>query len=140
MVALGLLMMLLGVVALWLRYKQRIYTSRPFLWFALFMGPAGLVAILAGWVTTEVGRQPWVVYGLQRTRDAVSAHGDLQMSVSLLAFIVVYTSVFGVGYSYMVRLIKKGPEEHESYATEEDGRPARPLSAADAEFTSREKH
>lgn len=140
MVALGLLMMLLGVVALWLRYKQRIYTSRPFLWFALFMGPAGLVAILAGWVTTEVGRQPWVVYGLQRTRDAVSAHGDLQMSISLLAFIVVYTSVFGVGYSYMVRLIKKGPEEHESYATEEDGRPARPLSAADAEFTSREKH
>lgn len=107
MAGLGMLMLLLGVTALWLRYKKRVYASRPFLWFALLMGPTGLIAILAGWVTTEVGRQPWVVYGLQRTKDAVSAHGDLHMSVSLLAFFVVYTSVFGVGYSYMVRLIKK---------------------------------
>lgn len=100
-------MLLPGVTAIWLRYKQRLYTSRSFLWFALLMGPSGLIAILAGWVTTEVGRQPWVVYGLQRTKDAVSAHGDLHMSISLLAFFVVYTAVFGVGYSYMVRLIKK---------------------------------
>lgn len=108
MAGLGMLMLLLGVTAIWLRYKQRLYTLRSFLWFALLMGPSGLIAILAGWVTTEVGRQPWVVYGLQRTKDAVSAHGDLHMSVSLLAFFVVYTAVFGVGYSYMVRLIKKG--------------------------------
>lgn len=72
------------------------------------MGPSGLVALLAGWFTTEIGRQPWVVYGVQRTRDAVSAHGDLHMSLSLLAFIVVYASVFGVGYVYLIRLIKKG--------------------------------
>jgi cytochrome d ubiquinol oxidase subunit I len=84
MVGLGVLMILLGVVALWLRRKQRLYHSRPFLWFALLMGPSGLLAILAGWVTTEVGRQPWVVYGLQRTADAVSAHGTLHMSISLL--------------------------------------------------------
>lgn len=58
-------------------------------------------------MTTEVGRQPWVVYGVQRTADAVSAHGDLHMSVSLLTFIVVYSAVFGVGYSYMLRLIRK---------------------------------
>lgn len=75
------------------------------------MGPSGLIAILAGWVTTEVGRQPWVVYGVQRTADAVSAHGDLHMSISLLTFIVVYASVFGVGYSYMLRLIRKGPQD-----------------------------
>ncbi len=85
-----MLMILLGVWSLWLRYKKRLYNSRPFLWFALLMGPSGLIAILAGWVTTEVGRQPWVVYGLLRTIDAVSAHGDLQMSISLLAFFVVY--------------------------------------------------
>ncbi len=71
------------------------------------MGPSGLIAILAGWVTTEVGRQPWVVYGIQRTSEAVSAHGDLHMTISLLAFIAVYSSVFGVGYSYMLRLIRK---------------------------------
>ena len=113
----------------WLRVRQRLYTSRPFLRFALLMGPSGLIAILAGWVTTEVGRQPWVVYGLQRTEDAVSAHGTLHMSISLLAFFVVYMSVFGVGYSYMVRLIKKGPQPEDALPPV-NGTPARPLSAA----------
>ncbi|MGY5957017.1 cytochrome ubiquinol oxidase subunit I [Kosakonia sp. BK9b] len=110
MVALGILMIGLGIAALWLRLKHRLYQSRPLMHFALWMGPAGLIAILAGWVTTEVGRQPWVVHGLLRTADAVSAHGDLHMSISLLAFFVVYCSVFGVGYSYMVRLITRGPQ------------------------------
>lgn len=135
MVAMGLLMITLGVVSLWLRYKQRLYHSRPFLWFALLMGPSGLIAILAGWFTTEIGRQPWVVYGVQRTIDAVSAHGDFHMSVSLLAFILVYSSVFGVGYVYMMRLIKKGPETGEGDDVAHGGpgqhhTPARPLSAA----------
>jgi cytochrome d ubiquinol oxidase subunit I len=129
MAGLGMLMILLGTFALWLRYKQRLYTSRPFLRFALWMGPSGLIAILAGWVTTEVGRQPWVVYGLQRTADAVSAHGDLHMSISLMAFFVVYSSVFGVGYSYMIRLIRKGPQEDDP-TSPPTGTPARPLSAA----------
>lgn len=113
MVGLGMLMILTGVASAWLRWRGRLYQCRPFLWFVFCMGPSGLIAILAGWFTTEIGRQPWVVYGLQRTRDAVSAHGDMHMSVSLLAFILVYSSVFGVGYLYLVRLIKKGPvREH----------------------------
>ncbi|HAB26117.1 MULTISPECIES: cytochrome ubiquinol oxidase subunit I [Pantoea] len=135
MVAMGLLMITLGVVSLWLRYKGRLYQSRPFLWFALLMGPSGLIALLAGWFTTEIGRQPWVVYGVQRTIDAVSGHGDLHMSISLLAFIVVYSAVFGVGYVYMVRLIKKGPLTGEGKDVRHGGpghgkTPARPLSAA----------
>ena len=134
MVALGLLMITLGVVSLWLRFKGRLYQSRPFLWFALLMGPSGLLAILAGWFTTEIGRQPWVVYGVQRTIDAVSAHGDLHMSISLLAFILVYSSVFGVGYVYMMRLIKLGPKVGEGHDVNPGGpgqsnTPARPLSA-----------
>ncbi|WP_058910144.1 cytochrome ubiquinol oxidase subunit I [Entomohabitans teleogrylli] len=129
MAGLGVLMILLGAIALWLRYRQRLYHSRPFLCFALWMGPSGLLAILAGWVTTEVGRQPWVVYGLQRTRDAVSAHGELHMSVSLLAFLVVYCSVFGVGYLYMMRLIRKGPPPLHTLPVPASGTPARPLSA-----------
>lgn len=113
MAGLGMLMILTGVASAWLRWRGRLYQCRPFLWFVFCMGPSGLIAILAGWFTTEIGRQPWVVYGLQRTRDAVSAHGDMHMSVSLLAFILVYSSVFGVGYLYLVRLIKKGPvREH----------------------------
>ncbi|MEG2043154.1 MAG: cytochrome ubiquinol oxidase subunit I, partial [Hafnia sp.] len=107
-------MILLGAIGLWLRYKQRLYTSRPFLHFVFWMGPSGLIAILAGWITTEVGRQPWIVHGLMRTKDAVSAHGDLHMSISLLTFFVVYGAVFGVGYAYMMRLIRKGPEPSHS--------------------------
>ncbi|WP_163505039.1 cytochrome ubiquinol oxidase subunit I, partial [Escherichia coli] len=76
----------------------------------------GLLTILAGWITTEVGRQPWVVYGLLRTRDAVSAHSTLQMSVSLTAFVVVYFAVFGVGYLYLIRLLKLGPQPESELA------------------------
>ncbi|CAI1004757.1 cytochrome ubiquinol oxidase subunit I [Serratia ficaria] len=129
MAGLGMLMILLGVVSAWLRWKGRLYQSRPFLWFALLMGPSGLIALLAGWFTTEIGRQPWVVYGLQRTRDAVSAHGEMHMSISLLAFILVYSSVFGVGYIYMMRLIKKGPAAGDLHEPVAEGTPARPLSA-----------
>ena len=109
MAGLGMLMICLGLLSVILRKKKRLYHSPLFLRFALLMGPTGLIAILAGWFTTEIGRQPWVVYGLQRTKDAVSAHGDIQMSLSLLAFILVYFSVFGIGYFYMVHLMKKGP-------------------------------
>ncbi len=137
MVAMGLLMMLLGVLSLWLRYKRRLYDSRTFHRFALWMGPAGLIALLAGWITTEVGRQPWVVYGFQRTIDAVSAHGELHMSLTLLAFFVVYSSVFGVGYAYIGSMIKKGPQPFDELPTQ--GTPARPLSAAGEEFDTKEK-
>ncbi|MBG3128346.1 cytochrome ubiquinol oxidase subunit I [Proteus mirabilis] len=113
MVGLGMLMILVGVWGTWLRYKKKLYESKAFLRLTFLMAPSGLIAILAGWFTTEVGRQPWVVYGIQRTRDAVSAHGEMHMSISLLIFLVVYGSVFGVGYAYMLKLIRKGtPEVH----------------------------
>ena len=74
------------------------------------MGPAGLVAILAGWFTTEIGRQPWVVYGVMRTSDAVSNHSALALSTTLIVFIVMYFAVFGTGVSYMLKLVAKGPQ------------------------------
>lgn len=111
MVGLGMLMILVGVWGTWLRYKKKLYESKAFLRLTFLMAPSGLIAILAGWFTTEVGRQPWVVYGVQRTRDAVSAHGEMHMSISLLIFLVVYGSVFGIGYAYMLKLIRKGTQE-----------------------------
>ena len=72
MVGLGLAMILCGAIGLWLRRGGRLYEARGFQRLMLLMGPSGLIAILAGWVTTEVGRQPWVIYGLLRTSDAVS--------------------------------------------------------------------
>ncbi|HAT6297312.1 TPA: cytochrome ubiquinol oxidase subunit I [Proteus mirabilis] len=111
MVGLGMLMILVGVWGTWLRYKKKLYQSNLFLRFTFLMAPSGLIAILAGWFTTEVGRQPWVVYGIQRTRDAVSAHGEMHMSISLLIFFIVYGSVFGIVYAYMLKLIRKGAPE-----------------------------
>jgi cytochrome d ubiquinol oxidase subunit I len=134
MVGLGMLMILLGLWSLYLRWRGNLYENKMFLRFTLLMGPSGLLALLAGWFTTEIGRQPWVVYGLLRTKDAVSNHGAMQMSISLLLFIAIYSSVFGVGYLYMMKLISKGPQAHEGKSQEHGGpgqprTPARPLSA-----------
>jgi cytochrome d ubiquinol oxidase subunit I len=135
MVGLGMLMILLGATSVWLRWRGRMESSRPFLRFALWMGPAGIVAILAGWFTTEMGRQPWVVYNVMRTADAVSPHGATELGVTLALFVVVYFAVFGTGIAYLLRLIRKGPIVSEGQQVEVGGpgqerTPARPLSAA----------
>jgi cytochrome d ubiquinol oxidase subunit I len=134
MVGLGFLMLLLAVVGVYKRIKGRLYDSPLFLKSALAMGPAGIIAILAGWFTTEVGRQPWVVYGVMRTEDAASNHSVEALTITLIAFVVVYFIVFGVGVVYMLNLIKKGPSTHEPHEVlDEHNRPARPLSAIDDE-------
>ncbi|TFH88451.1 cytochrome ubiquinol oxidase subunit I [Billgrantia azerbaijanica] len=138
MVGLGGLMIILGFLGCYLRWKGRVYDSRPFLRFALWMGPAGLVALLAGWFTTEVGRQPWVVYGLLRTQEAASSHGVMHLSLSLTLFVVVYLAVFGTGVAYMLQLVHKGPQGQDALPTSggpgQQRTPARPLSAVDETF------
>ena len=133
MVGLGLAMILLGLSGVYLARKGRLFTSRRWLRLAVAMGPAGLIAILAGWFTTEVGRQPWVIYGLMRTEDAVSAHSAVHLSISLTAFVTVYFIVFGTGINYICKLIKKGPEGDDSHAPSggpgKPRTPSRPLSA-----------
>ncbi len=135
MVGLGTLMIALGLWGLALRRGGRLWTSRVFLRAAMFMGPAGLVAILAGWFTTEIGRQPFVVYGVQRTADAVSPHALGAITVTLLSFVVVYFFVFGAGTAYVLRIVSKGPVEGEGNLPLEGGpgeerQPGRPMSAA----------
>lgn len=138
MVGLGVLMILLAAIGVWLHRGGRIYTSRPFLKFAVAMGPAGLVAILAGWFTTEVGRQPWVIYGVMRTSEGVSAHDASQVGFTLALFVVVYFAVFGAGTVYLLRILGKGPEIGEARDAPQGGpgqqrTPMRPLSAANEE-------
>jgi cytochrome d ubiquinol oxidase subunit I len=131
MVGLGFLMLFLGLGAAFARWRGKLYTSRPLLRFAVVMGPAGLVAILAGWLTTEIGRQPWVVYGVMRTADAVSNHSVLALTTSLCIFVVMYFAVFGTGISYMLKLIAKGPHARgPSDLDDPTNRPSRPISAA----------
>ncbi|SCW68729.1 cytochrome d ubiquinol oxidase subunit I [Sphingobium faniae] len=137
MAGLGFLMLFLGLWGLWARRGQRLYRSKYLQRFALIMGPGGLIAILAGWFTTEIGRQPWVVYGVMRTEDAVSDHSVLALSTTLILFIVMYVAVFGTGISYMLQLVASGPKaEHDPardeqpHETGQSLRAARPLSAA----------
>ena len=87
MVGVGLLMLAVALWSVWLRFRGRLYESKAFLRVCQWMLPSGFVAVIAGWTTTEVGRQPWVVYGLMRTRDAVtpSLTGfDVMLSVALV--------------------------------------------------------
>jgi cytochrome d ubiquinol oxidase subunit I len=109
MVGLGLLMIALGLAGAWQRWRGRLYHSAGLWRFSLLMGPAGLLAILAGWYTTEIGRQPWVVYNVMRTADAVSPHSALEVGVALVLFVLVYFLVFGAGVAYMMGLVRKGP-------------------------------
>ncbi|SHG88301.1 cytochrome ubiquinol oxidase subunit I [Pollutimonas bauzanensis] len=135
MVGLALLMIALALWAAWARWRERLYDSRGLLRFALYMGPSGLAAILAGWFTTEIGRQPWIVYNVMRTADAVTPHGALEVGVTLALFVIVYFVLFGAGIIYILRLMRKGPVPHEGDAPPQGGpgerhTPSRPLSAA----------
>jgi cytochrome bd ubiquinol oxidase subunit I len=78
------------------------------------MGPSGLVAVTAGWVVTEAGRQPFTVYGLLRTADSVSPIAAPAVATSLAAFAVVYFAVFGAGIAYLLHLFNQTPHAHES--------------------------
>lgn len=113
MVGLGMAMLGLALWGLWARIRGRLY-DQPWLHrAALAMGPAGFVAVLAGWITTEVGRQPWVVYGQLRTAQAASPLAAPELALSLAAFAVVYFCVFGMGTYYVLRLMAQAPQAHE---------------------------
>jgi cytochrome d ubiquinol oxidase subunit I len=114
MVGLAMLMVALGLWSLWARYRGRLYDWRLLHRFALAMAPAGFVAVIAGWVTTEVGRQPYVIYHLLRTEDAVAPIGAAGVAGSLLAFVLVYFAVFGIGIWYLLRLMSQAPHAGES--------------------------
>ena len=111
MVALGTLMALMGFWSFYLRWRGRLYSSPSFARCLLVMGPSGILALLAGWMVTEVGRQPYTVYGLLRTMDSVSPIGLPGVGASLAAFIVTYFLVFGAGTYYLMRLLAESPQK-----------------------------
>jgi cytochrome d ubiquinol oxidase subunit I len=109
MIAIGLAMVGLGIWSLWCRFRGTLYESRRLHRGALLLGPSGLVAVIAGWITTEVGRQPYTVYGELTTAASVSPIAAPAVSASLLVFIGVYFLVFGAGVFYVIRLMSKAP-------------------------------
>ncbi len=118
MVGLGILMLITGLWSLWARWRGSLYTSRWLHRAALAMGPSGFVAVLAGWYTTEVGRQPYTVYGLLRTADSLSSIDPEAVGASLIAFILVYFVVFGAGVFYILRIVSKPPEGEKEELTQ----------------------
>ncbi len=131
MVAIGFLMMFIGVYGAFLLWRGRLYTTRWFLRLTNWCLPVGFIAVLAGWVTAEVGRQPYVVYGFLRTVDATSpAVTGGNVAFSLALFFVVYGVIFTAGTYYIVRLLRRGPEDIGIPGPDLLKRPKRPISAA----------
>ena len=109
MVGLGGAMVGLGLWGGWLVWRGQLPHARMFLRACVAMGPVGFAAVVAGWIVAEVGRQPYVIYGVLRTADAVSPVTKGEVSVSLLAFMIIYALIFGAGVLYILRLIGEGP-------------------------------
>ena len=109
MVGLGVMIVALGMTSLILRMRRRLYQARWLHQWAVLMGPAGFIAVTAGWIVTEAGRQPFTVYGLMRTADSVGPIAAPAMIVSLLGFVLVYSVVFGAGIAYLVYLVRQTP-------------------------------
>ncbi|MBX9710403.1 MAG: cytochrome ubiquinol oxidase subunit I [Xanthobacteraceae bacterium] len=113
MVGIGFLMLGIGLFSLWTRWRGTIYESKWLHRYALTMGPAGFVAVLAGWITTEAGRQPFTVFGLLRTADSASPLAFPAVASSLIAFVIVYFIVFSMGVFYILRLMSSPPHQGE---------------------------
>lgn len=131
MVGLGLLMIALGIWGVVLLIRRRLFTSRWFQRCAVAMGPAGFIAVIAGWIVTEVGRQPWVVYGVLRTRDAISPVTAGEVATSLAVYVSVYAVVFTAGALFILRLMAEGPMAAKTRpGPREDRAPGTPLARA----------
>ena len=113
MVGLGLAMAALGIASLVLRRRGRLYETRWLQRATVWLAPAGFVAMISGWVVTEVGRQPFTVYNLLRTVDSNSPVSLSFVTGSTLGIVAVYTLVFGLGLFYLLRALAKPPGENE---------------------------
>jgi cytochrome d ubiquinol oxidase subunit I len=131
MVGVGTIMLAILALSWWLRFRNRLYTANWFLRSCEFAAPLGFIAVLAGWTTTEVGRQPWTVYGLLRTVDSVSPSlTGTDVVISLLGYIAAYLIMFPAGFIIMARIVKNGPSASPAAdAMVEGGRPQAPIRA-----------
>src|SRR5690606_7357791 len=131
MVGLGVAMLALVLAGLVLWRRGRVFETRWYLRAWVALAPAGFVAVLAGWYTAEIGRQPWLIHGLFRTVDGFSGNVAAgSVPASLVTFVVVYAILFGFGTWYLLRMMRRGPVA--APPRDDPGRtPARPMSAAD---------
>ncbi|MDN3519601.1 cytochrome ubiquinol oxidase subunit I [Aquisalimonas lutea] len=132
MVAIGVLMIVVAITGLIQRLRGRLFDSPRLLRVFTWMIPLPFAAVLAGWFVTDIGRQPYLIYGVLRTADGVTPSLTGGMALfSLVGFIAVYAVIFTAGLYYLLRLIQAGPESLEDTPDAADGRPKRPFSAVD---------
>ncbi len=131
MVGIGLLLIALALTGAVLWWRKQLFTAKWYLRFAGYAWPLGFIALLCGWVTTESGRQPYIAYGILRTRDALSPVSGATVAASLTGFVLVYGVVFSIGVYYIRKLIKRGPRGAAlELPTFSDGLANRPLASA----------
>ncbi|CAD0318724.1 cytochrome ubiquinol oxidase subunit I [Xanthomonas hortorum] len=132
MVGIGSLMLLVAWVSAFAWWRGKLLQWRWLLATWRWMLPSGFIALVSGWFVTEMGRQPYVVYGLLRTADAVGPQSALMTAISLTVYVAGYAFVFGWGIWYLVKIGKIGPTPHDAPQLDHgEHTPARPLSAAD---------
>src|SRR5215468_883334 len=128
MLAIGFFMVATALVGAWLMWRGVLFETRWYLRIAANSWWIGFVAVIAGWVVTEGGRQPWLVHRILRTADAISPVTASAVATSLALFIAIYGVVFAAGIYYINRLIARGPQGRAIEAPA--ALPTRPLSAA----------
>jgi cytochrome d ubiquinol oxidase subunit I len=128
MLAVGFFMIAAALFGAWLLWRRTLFETRWFLFVVANTWWAGFVAVIAGWIVTETGRQPWIVYGTLRTADAVSPVAAGSIATTLALFVLVYGVVFSIGIYYINRLIAKGPDPQ---LEEQEGTGHRPLAAGE---------
>lgn len=115
-----MLMILVGVISVYSFWRKKHFSTQWFQKIWMSMTPVGFLALLAGWFVTEVGRQPFTVYGVLRTENSISPVAAEQVMMTLIGFIVVYTLIFGSGVYYMIKLIRQGPKPYNDESDEND--------------------
>ncbi|WP_108503200.1 cytochrome ubiquinol oxidase subunit I [Paracoccus indicus] len=140
MIALGFAMLGIGLWSLVARVRGRLFEWSMLHRAAVAMAPSGLIAVLAGWVTTEVGRQPFTVYGHLRTADSAAPLDAAAVGASLVAFIVVYFAVFGAGTYYILRLMSRAPAVSEPRLKDITDSPTRTAGTTPAQQQMTRKH
>jgi cytochrome d ubiquinol oxidase subunit I len=130
MVGIGLLLIALGLTGTFLWLKRKLFTANWYLRAAGLSWPLGFIAILAGWMTTENGRQPYVIYGILRTQEATSPVAAGTLAASLAAFVLVYGVVFSIGVYYIRKMIRHGPQDPAVAGAAPHALPHQPLASA----------
>jgi cytochrome d ubiquinol oxidase subunit I len=110
MYGIAILMFAVGTGSLWLRWKRRLFTTKWFLRVLVAMTPSGVVATLGGWYLAETGRQPWVIFGMLRTIDAVSPVPAQTLLATLIAFVCIYAFFMAAFLFFVARIIRRGPD------------------------------